>query len=162
MVSPQYTPQRRTSVTRAINPIPYRADYFRHKLHIDQNEKLLMYMWSLMLLQLMDTVNLQLLVQRCSSKTIQQITEKFISMDSTYFPFLNALADIFECFIFRLMLYSVLFLVNFLKYFLMLFTSLSQPFIIRNRRSYIISDLIMGRAFLRDSETSENSQLCRL
>ena len=162
MVSPQYTPQRRTSVTRAINLIPYRADYFRHKLHIDQNEKLLMYMWSLMLLQLMDTVNLQLLVQRCSSKTIQQITEKFISMDSTYFPLLNALADIFECFIFCLMLYSVVFLVNFLKYFLMLFTSLSQPFIIRNRRSYIISDLIMGRAFLRDSETSENSQLCRL
>ena len=58
MVSPQYTPQRRTSVTRAVNPIPYRADYFCHKLHIDQNEKLLMYMGSLMSLQLMDTVDL--------------------------------------------------------------------------------------------------------
>ena len=58
MVSPQYTPQRRRSVTRAVNPIPYRADYLRHKLHIDQNEKLLMYMCSLMSLQLMDTVNL--------------------------------------------------------------------------------------------------------
>ena len=35
MVSPRYTTQRRTSTTRAINPIPYRADYFGHKLHID-------------------------------------------------------------------------------------------------------------------------------
>ena len=39
MVSPWYTAQRR----RAVNPIPYRADYFGHKLHIDQNEKLVMY-----------------------------------------------------------------------------------------------------------------------
>ena len=38
MVSPWYTAQRR----RAVNPIPYRADYFGHKLHIDQNEKLVM------------------------------------------------------------------------------------------------------------------------
>ena len=43
VVSPQYTAQRRTSTTRAVNPIPYRADYFGHKLHIDQNEKLVMY-----------------------------------------------------------------------------------------------------------------------
>ena len=78
-------------------------------------------------------------------------------MDSTYFLLLNALADIFEYIILRLMLYSIAFLVNFLIYFLMLFSSLSQPFSIRNRSSYIISDLIMGRAFLRDSETSENS-----
>ena len=78
-------------------------------------------------------------------------------MDSIYFPLLNALADIFEYFILRLMLYSVIFFVKFLIYFLMLFSLLSQPFIIRNRSSYIISDLIMGRAFLRDSETSENS-----
>ena len=26
-----------------LNPIPYRADYFRHKTHMDQNEKLVMY-----------------------------------------------------------------------------------------------------------------------
>ena len=26
-----------------INPIPYHADYFGHKLHIDQNEKLVMF-----------------------------------------------------------------------------------------------------------------------
>ena len=26
-----------------INPIPYRADYFGHKLHIDQNKKLVIY-----------------------------------------------------------------------------------------------------------------------
>ena len=25
------------------NPIPYRANYFDHKLHLDQNEKLKMY-----------------------------------------------------------------------------------------------------------------------
>ena len=43
MVSPQYTAQRRASRTRAVNPIPYRGDYFGHKLHIDQNEKLVMY-----------------------------------------------------------------------------------------------------------------------
>ena len=40
---PRYTAQRRTSTTRAVNPIPYRADYFGHKLHIDQNEKLAMH-----------------------------------------------------------------------------------------------------------------------
>ena len=43
MVSPQYTAQRGTSTTRAVNPISYRADYFGHKLHIDQNEKLAMH-----------------------------------------------------------------------------------------------------------------------
>lgn len=42
-VSPAYTTQRRTSTTRAVNPIPYRADYFGHKMHMDQNEKLVMY-----------------------------------------------------------------------------------------------------------------------
>ncbi|XP_066930020.1 uncharacterized protein [Clytia hemisphaerica] len=42
-VSPVYTAQRRTQARRAINPIPYRADYFGHKLHMDQNEKLVMY-----------------------------------------------------------------------------------------------------------------------
>ena len=26
-----------------MNPIPYQADYFGHKLHIDQNEKCVMY-----------------------------------------------------------------------------------------------------------------------
>ena len=26
-----------------MNPIPYRADYFGHKLHIDENEKLVMF-----------------------------------------------------------------------------------------------------------------------
>ena len=43
MVSPRYTAQRRTSTTRAVNPIPYRADYFGHKFHIEQNERLVMY-----------------------------------------------------------------------------------------------------------------------
>ena len=38
MVSPQFRAQRRT--TTAVNLIPYRADFFGHKLHIDQNENL--------------------------------------------------------------------------------------------------------------------------
>ena len=42
-VSPVYTTSRRTTARRAINPVPYRADYFGHKLHVDQNEKLKMY-----------------------------------------------------------------------------------------------------------------------
>ena len=78
-------------------------------------------------------------------------------MGSIYFPLLNALADIFEYFILRLMLYSVVFLVNFSMYFLMLFNTLSRSFIIRNLSSYTISDLNVGMEFLRDSETGKNS-----
>ena len=40
MVSPQLRAQRRTSTTRAVNLIPYRAYYFVHKSHFDQNENL--------------------------------------------------------------------------------------------------------------------------
>ena len=40
MVSPQFRAQRRTLTTATVNLIPYRADYFGHKLHIDQNENL--------------------------------------------------------------------------------------------------------------------------
>ena len=42
-VSPFYTRTRRTEARTATNPIPYRADYFGHKIHYDQNEKLVMY-----------------------------------------------------------------------------------------------------------------------
>ena len=42
-VAPNYDQRRRTATAILINPIPYRADYFGHKLHIDQNEKLVMY-----------------------------------------------------------------------------------------------------------------------
>ena len=42
-VAPNYHQRRRTTTTRSINPIPYTADYFGHKLHFDQNEKLVMY-----------------------------------------------------------------------------------------------------------------------
>jgi hypothetical protein len=42
-VNPNYQHARRTATARQMNPIPYRADYFRHKLHIDQNEKLVMF-----------------------------------------------------------------------------------------------------------------------
>ena len=39
-VSPIYHQKRVTNTARLVNPIPYRADYFGHKLHMDQNEKL--------------------------------------------------------------------------------------------------------------------------
>ena len=41
--NPTYNYARRTSTARHVNPIPYRADYFGHKLHVDQNEKLVMF-----------------------------------------------------------------------------------------------------------------------
>lgn len=43
IVSPVYQQARQTATARQTNPIPYRADYFGQKLHIDQNEKLQMY-----------------------------------------------------------------------------------------------------------------------
>ena len=42
-VAPHYHNRRVHDTARLLNPIPYRADYFGHKLHIDQNEKLVMY-----------------------------------------------------------------------------------------------------------------------
>jgi len=42
-VCPHYHQRRQTNTACAVNPIPYRADYFGHKLHMDQNEKLIMY-----------------------------------------------------------------------------------------------------------------------
>jgi len=42
-VNPSYHHRRQTDTARLLNPIPYRALYFGHKLHIDQNEKLAMY-----------------------------------------------------------------------------------------------------------------------
>ena len=43
VVAPIYHQRRQANTARMINPIPYRADYFGHKLHIDQNKKLVMY-----------------------------------------------------------------------------------------------------------------------
>ena len=42
-VTPDYHQRRRHDVARLTNPVPYTANYFGHKLHIDQNEKLVMY-----------------------------------------------------------------------------------------------------------------------
>ena len=42
-MNPTYHHARRTATAKKINPVPYRADHFGHKLHIDQNEKLVMY-----------------------------------------------------------------------------------------------------------------------
>ena len=51
-VAPNYYARRQTDTARQTNTIPYRADYFGHKLHVDQNEKLEMYgvvtLWRLM------------------------------------------------------------------------------------------------------------------
>ncbi len=42
-VQPDYHEARCHATARLTNPIPYKADYFGHKLHIDQNEKIVMY-----------------------------------------------------------------------------------------------------------------------
>ena len=42
-INPTYHGARRTTTARTMNPVPYRADYFGHKVHVDQNEKLVMY-----------------------------------------------------------------------------------------------------------------------
>ena len=39
-VNPGYHIMRRNRTERQINPVPYRADYFGEKVHVDQNEKL--------------------------------------------------------------------------------------------------------------------------
>ena len=41
--NPQYHQKRCTSAAVRLNPFPYTADYFGHKVHVDQNEKLVMY-----------------------------------------------------------------------------------------------------------------------
>ncbi len=42
-INPQYHHARRTATAKKMNPVPYHADYFGYKLHIDQNEKLVMF-----------------------------------------------------------------------------------------------------------------------
>ena len=42
-VNPLYSQARRTATARQVNPCRYSADYFGHKLHIDQNEKICMF-----------------------------------------------------------------------------------------------------------------------
>lgn len=39
-VTPVYCEQRRQRTYRQLNPVPYYAEYYGHKMHIDQNEKL--------------------------------------------------------------------------------------------------------------------------
>ena len=43
IVSSAYQDARRTATARQTNPVPYHADYFGHKIHVDQNEKLTMF-----------------------------------------------------------------------------------------------------------------------
>ena len=42
-VSPGHHHERQTATNKQLNPVPYQADYFGHKLHIDQNKKLVMF-----------------------------------------------------------------------------------------------------------------------
>ena len=42
-VAPIYHARRESNTHRQTNPIPYSADYFGQKVHIDQNEKLVMF-----------------------------------------------------------------------------------------------------------------------
>ena len=42
-VAPQYHQRRRHDLARLINPVPYTTNYYGHKLHIGQSEKLAMY-----------------------------------------------------------------------------------------------------------------------
>ena len=42
-MSPDYAQSRRQGIATLLNPMPYRADYFGEKLHVDQNEKLAMF-----------------------------------------------------------------------------------------------------------------------
>ena len=42
-VHPTYQQARRLVAACQLNPVPYHADYFGHKIHIDQNEKLVMF-----------------------------------------------------------------------------------------------------------------------
>ena len=42
-VAPINHQARQSNTARKLNPVPYHANYFGHKLHIDQNEKLVMY-----------------------------------------------------------------------------------------------------------------------
>ena len=43
LVNPGYNYAWRTNTARQMNPIHYHADYFGHKLHVDQSEKLVMF-----------------------------------------------------------------------------------------------------------------------
>ena len=63
--NPSYLQSRRTATARKMNPIPYHADYFGHKLHIDQNEN-----WSCMVS----------LVCAVDARWIQRKIVRFISM----------------------------------------------------------------------------------
>ncbi len=40
-VAPVYLQHRRSNTYHQLNPMPYYAEYYGHKLHFDQNEKLI-------------------------------------------------------------------------------------------------------------------------
>lgn len=42
-LAPRQHQARQMNIARQLNPIPYKANYFGQNIHIDQNEKLVMY-----------------------------------------------------------------------------------------------------------------------
>lgn len=67
---------------RAVKPIPYRADYFGSKLHVEQNEKL--EMCGVIMLVEIDTDSLQLLGHLSPSKvTYKYVLYLFFSLSNT-------------------------------------------------------------------------------
>ena len=43
VVNPTHHSERQHGLVRHLTPVPYQADYFGHKIHIDQNEKMVMF-----------------------------------------------------------------------------------------------------------------------
>jgi len=43
VVNPDYNCARRTRTEKQVNPVRYYAEYFGHKLHVDQSEKFVMF-----------------------------------------------------------------------------------------------------------------------
>ena len=43
VMNPHYLQRRRRNTAQAVNPIMCKADYFKHKLHLHQNETLAIY-----------------------------------------------------------------------------------------------------------------------
>ena len=81
--NPPYHHQRMNSTAKQLNPVPYSAEYFGHKVHIDQNEKLVMVMYGVThvcaCVQEMGTVVRLCHLLPCQSRTILRFMKTFLS-----------------------------------------------------------------------------------
>lgn len=112
---------------RAVKPIPYRADYFGSKLHVEQNEKL--EMCGVTLLVEIDTDSLQLLGHLSPSKvTYKYALYLFFSLSNTITVYLVFLL------IFSMSLSTA-------------FSSFPVSNIIRNCSLDILTCLILGESY---------------